>query len=793
MAIGDLNRKISSTDKEKLRSTRNHPEFEMGFEEEDDAFASLFDTDEDGGIAINDSFDSLSSFGNSGVGNSSPGFGNSSPGFGSNNPGFGNNSPGFGSPGFGSPGFGSPGFGQNNFGLNSFDNTNMNGQAIQTKPDTFDKMLDGLIAGFSATCNVLVQSISSVKTRTADDWGYYCTKMIKVAAVILIISVMLSICAIVGGLSTLGIGGGLSFELLISSLLIAGIGLMGLGVSALYIEQYNNSAVNSANDLPDIAPSSMSSNEEYEDSMDDLIDDLFGDWDSDDTDDGYEDNGDDWLGGWDDEPEPEPETPPEPPNLDNLINDVNANQVGLMNRGLLVDTFKPFFPRNTAGFSKRILIENGSETFNNLETLALKALANANKIDYEDMIGKSQLEEAYETFFTYELRILRVKGLNKLDDIEREMVTYFRESSEDTSVSCKCDLEGDFYKVTINKGNSAIVTLGDMLDLDEVDKYIRNTKNKIPIIAGMKIDGRPILTDAKTLDSMLIAGKPRSGKSWYVLQLLITMMAFNSPETVQFVIIDPKSSNMFNTMKVMPHVCGVHTDEKIMRIMRDIIDGEGARRKKLLADNKCENIWQLRDKGIEVPILYLVIDEVMTVLANLGDTKEFFELIKVIVTQLPSQGIRLMMVPHRSSGVVDKTVRMNIPFITAVKAANEVVLETLGLKKWNIPLEKPGDMALYIQGVTEGVFARGPAVTPEDETNNELMIAIAKAYYKMGVELPDMKSIGCAYNRNEDEIRETLQLSVRRTNKVQFDFEKETQKIDLDKAYDDEFSDFNNL
>ena len=745
MAVGDLNRKISSDDKNKLVSNRNHGEYEEGFEDENtNGFVDWFDSDGDGMSFDDDGFISF---------DDSPSTVNSADSNGMSN-------------GVTMNGGQITGVQIGGAGVVP----NQQQTVYQAQPDTFDKILDAIGKGFYATCNVMVQSIGSVKVRTADDWGYYSTRMIKLSGIFILAGILLTIVSIAGGLSVLGIAGGLALDIIMSALLLAGTGLCGIGLSAIYIEKYRKDMGMSLAGMDELEPTVMDSYESYESDMDDVIGNLYDDWED-------EEDSMSWLSSDYTEPEtttvyePPVETPPEPPNLNNLVGNIEENRVGLMNRELLVNTFKPFFPKNTVGFSKKTEIENGSDTFSTLETLALKALANAAKIDYEDMMNKSKMEEAFETFFTYELRMLRVKGLTKMDDIEREMVAYFRDSSEDTSVSCKCDLEGDFYKLTINKGNSAIVTLGDIMELDEVDKFIRNTKNKMPFIAGLKADGRPILTDAKTLDSMLIAGKPRSGKSWYVLQILITLMAFNSPETVQFLIIDPKSSNMFNTMSLMPHVCGLHTDENIMKIMSDVIDIEGARRKKLLADNKCENIWQLRDKGIEVPILYIVIDEVMTVLANLSDSKEFFELVKVIVTQLPSQGIRLMMVPHRSSGVVDKTVRMNIPFITAIKAANEVVLETLGLKKWTLPLEKPGDMALYIQGTTEGVFARGPAVTPTDEDNNELMLAMAKSYYKMGIELPDMTTLGMGYNRDNDKILEELHVVGKSSNRVQFSFD----------------------
>ena len=401
----------------------------------------------------------------------------------------------------------------------------------------------------------------------------------------------------------------------------------------------------------------------------------------------------------------------------------------------------------------------------------------------QEATSKSELISADETYFTYILRLKRIKGLNKLEDIEREIVAYFRESSDDTSVNCTADLEGDVYKLVINKGVSALVTIGDVLTQPKVEAFIKDNKNALPIVAGITENGQPVLTDAKFYDTMLIAGKPRSGKSWYVLSLIWMMMVFNSPEDLQFLFIDPKESNLFKTLALMPHVCGIHNDTNILSIFKDLIENEGPRRKKLLSDNRCENVWDLRKKGIKIPILYIVIDEVMTVISNLGSSdKEFMSLVKVVVTQLPSLGIRLIMVPHRSQGVVDKTVRTNIGFTAAVRADTEVVQETLDIKKWTTPLLNPGDTALKMQGFGKEMFIHSLAVTTTDTDNTDHIMSIARSFYKMGVEIPDMSSIGCGYNRDMEHIRDELgEIGV---NRVQFNIN-DIGGINLEKDIND--------
>ena len=164
----------------------------------------------------------------------------------------------------------------------------------------------------------------------------------------------------------------------------------------------------------------------------------------------------------------------------------------------------------------------------------------------------------------------------------------------------------------------------------------------------------------------------------------------------------------------------------------------------------------------------MFIDEVMTVLANLGKggTDTFIEQLKVIITQFPYIGIRLVMIPHRSQGVLDKTVREQIEFCAAIRATNEVILETLGIKRFDTVLDKPGDTAIKMPGYS-GVYVKGNAVTTSDAGNSELILSIARAFYKMGFDAVNQKSLGIAYTRNEEEVMAELREDG--VERVQFD------------------------
>ena len=725
MGIGDIGSKISNSDRDRLKSTRNPPEFEEGFENDvidDNCFDSLFDD-----ISIPSGNDTGSSDTADSLFSSFEDF-------------------------------------KPNTNTSSSLNIGNTQQQQPEKEDIVDKALKVLEEVSVVGGKEALEIFKDIRNRTVDDLGFLGSRSIKVGLAVAFLGIPLGLIGIASGVNSLSIWN-IPLKVCLTGITISGLGLICLGVSAVYLETADRQEEITLDSIPDIQQDNGIDLSEFESYVEDYEEDIF-DYEEDTLEDyeDYEDTVDEPFNYFETETTADTKEEVDYKEKEESL----PKNVPMLGREFLYNTFKGYFPTNTVGFSKVEKIDSDSDKFYNIETLCMKALASASKLEFEETAKKSELISLEETYYTYILRLKRIRGLNKLDDIEREMVAYFRENSEDTSVSCTADLEGDVYKLVINKGVSALVTIGDCLTLPEVERYIKDTSKYIPIIAGITENGQPVLTDAKDYDTMLIAGKPRSGKSWYVLELIWTMMVFNSPEDIQFLFIDPKESNLFKTLSLMPHVCGIHNDDNILAIFKDLIENEAPRRKKLLADHRCENIWDLRKKGIKLPVIYILIDEVMTVVSNLGSSeKEFMSLIKVIVTQLPSQGIRLIMVPHRSQGVVDKTIRTNIGFTSAVRADTEVVLETLDIKKWTKPLLNAGDIALKMQGVGKELFVRGLAVTPTDTENTEHIMSVARSFYKMGVEIPDMTNIGLGYNRDIDKIK--AELGVTEGSKVQFD------------------------
>lgn len=757
MPIGNLKDKVSEADKNRVKDIRNPPEFEPGFEDNGDSFDDLF-----GDQTF--SFDDLegSGFGDNGSNNTDNGFG--SNGFGSTNSGFGSNGFGSANSGFGSNGFGSNGFGSNGFGSN---------QNIQeSKPDTFDKVID--YSGRTAVTlgKVVVELFKSISNRTADDIGYLSSRLIIIGAILAGSAIILGIVGTLTQTTILKFSG-LPLDMLGSGLMCCGTGLFGLGASAIKISSTSlNSESSTLKTVSDIGSEIKDDvTEEYEEDIDGILDDLFSEDDNNEQIDKESDDNVDTVNDISTDSIQKPTfTSLVKTDFESVINNIHENQY--ITRESLFNTFKSLLPLNTPTFANRTEVDKESDEFNQLETIALKALSNVVKCELDEV--NSNLESAYDTFFSYELRLKRIRGIKNTDEIAREMEAYFRENSSDTSVNATVDIEGDFYKVIVTKGESAVVTFGDVFRQQYACDFFLDTGNKLPIITGIDELGKVILNDAKVYDTMLIAGKPRSGKSWYVLSVLMCLAMFNTPEDVEFIIVDPKESNLFNTFALLPHVAGLHNDKRILEIMDDLIENEAPRRKKLLADNKCDDIWAIRKKGVKLPVLYLVIDEYITVRNNLGALdKELDVKLQTIISQLPSLGIRLLIVPHRATGVVNKTNRTMLQFTASVKGDIEDVKDTLGITKWTRALTKPGDIAIKTSTMQNATYVRGAALTTSDDDNAEMIKNIAKAFYKMGVDLPDNSAMKIAAVRDEDYIRQELQEDGHRVQFSTLNFDKD--------------------
>lgn len=823
MAIGSLQDKVQSSDLDTARNQLNPPDYAPGFEpsggDDWDQLDDLFGGSE--GQGMDDIFGSnTGSSGSNYTMDDIFGDGGGDDIFGGQS----NNRDPFSQSGSGDI-FGGGGdiFGQNNNNLFSSPFANqqqMQNQASQ-KPDYMDKAFDHTIEASKSLWQVIKDLVGSIKLRDFDDLGYLQRQQIIVGLIIQGISLVLGLMGTLAGIPLIGFLG-MPLRFLFTGLLVQSTGLITMGCSAIALSKIHtvtgNDDITSIPNIQNTPEGSQDVTNEYEDNLGGILDDMmddddfgqfFGD-DEDTSDDDFSAN---------DYPEPAPQTeeinfinpleqslnePPQTVDYRTALDNIRPNQI--INRKTLMDSILPMLPTTTPDFAETKEIEQTDEDFLVIQSILQKAAANVLNKDPADI--NIQIESIKENKFSYVIKVKRIKGLNKHEDFAIELETYFKEDERDNSVNVTINMTGDFFVITATKGENHIISWGDLFKDQKQRDYFYDEKHKLPVFLGIDDTGRVLMDDAKYFDSLMVVGKPRSGKSWYVLNLILSLMAFNTPQDVQFIIIDPKKQNLFKTISLMPHVLGCFDDSRVLEVMDGIIRDEGERRKKILSDNHCENIWDLRAKGTKIPILYLIIDEVMTVDGNLAqigkdEQQNFRKKMAILISQLPYVGIRLIMIPHRSTGLIDKTIRGMLHFSAAVRAEQSVVCETLDIKKCRRSCTQVGQLAFKSINTPVELYAQGPAVTSSDIDNTDLIVSIASAFYKMGVEPAEHGALpSYCIDRDEDKVRERLEMQATiqyDVNKVKQDFEdieRETYNSQAGQYNPDDlgsFDSFNNL
>lgn len=335
--------------------------------------------------------------------------------------------------------------------------------------------------------------------------------------------------------------------------------------------------------------------------------------------------------------------------------------------------------------------------------------------------------------------------------------------------------------ITIFLGASALISLKDMLEVDEVKKFFLNTKNYMPVVLGTNQLGYVIYTDFKKIESILITGMPRSGKSWFVQQTLTQMCAFVSPRELNIYICDPKAGISDFKSFCLPHIKKfVSGDDNIVNVIRNVVKVEGPRRKKIIGDANCVNIWDFKEMcpEVDMPLIYILIDEVVTLAARMEkDVKaEFQNLLFELISQMPALGIRALLIPHEvKNDIIKKEITDLIMCRISVLGSAEHIESSTGTKPKDFPykLTSAGDMAVRIPIVNpKTMYVHAPALTSENNENNKIFDYMRQVWKRIE---PDSYSGVVVEKAESEKETEALLESVKEDN---FDILEDTDAND---------------
>ena len=471
-------------------------------------------------------------------------------------------------------------------------------------------------------------------------------------------------------------------------------------------------------------------------------------------------------------------------NPDTVLDNLPDIDRGMYTRQFLYDSFTRVLPNLKTNFSDVKEYDEDSEVFLSWDDIIQRASAVTGLKD-DDIPYLKALEE---NLFTIKATISRTPKM-KTDLIGEEVAKAYAyneyDNDEDRArVFAKVETVLDECVITVFTGASHMISLKDMYTKSE--KFILDKKNAIPVVLGVNEKGNVVTADFKKIESIIIAGMPRSGKSWLVQSILTQMCALLPPSELNIFFLDPKASTSdFKNFK-LPHVkkfASKYTDSNgvvvnkeytsILDVLRWVVNVEAPRRKKLIGDHGKVNIndFKATHPDVKLPIIYIVIDEMVTLSEMIKEEeKEYQSYLKMIVTQFPNLGIKGMFIPHEvKNQIIDKTAYDSIKARISVKGSPEHIEASTGTKPRAFPykLANVGDMAVNIDTISVStLFVHGVALTDDNDKNNALFDFIRRFWSKYA---PEEFADSVAKGVDEEKANDSLLASVNTNDDIEID------------------------
>lgn len=257
--------------------------------------------------------------------------------------------------------------------------------------------------------------------------------------------------------------------------------------------------------------------------------------------------------------------------------------------------------------------------------------------------------------------------------------------------------------------------LGGLCALDRFDPTAvwrhQRLHDRLRVPIGTTSEGVPLELDIKEPAEGgmgphgLCIGATGSGKSELLRTIALGMMAHNSPETLNLLLIDFKGGATFLDYAKAPHVAAVITnladDAPLVSRMRDALAGETNRRQQLLRTAGCVSVAayeRAREDSASTPLptLFIIVDEFSELLGQHPDFADTFVAIGRLGRSL---GMHLLLASQRLDEGRLRGLEAHLSYRLCLKtlSANESQTVLGGLEAYRLP-STPGAGFLRIGG-----------------------------------------------------------------------------------------------
>jgi S-DNA-T family DNA segregation ATPase FtsK/SpoIIIE len=693
---------------------------------------------------------------------------------------------GFGNDPFGG-GFGSDPFGSGGgdpFAMNGFGGMNMqNGQQGQQPQTDEEKFWDAAGKAGKGTVNFVKDITASFGQVTPLYWTNYGATVTKISVVVIVLG-------IIGKM--FGLSCGLNISIGACLALAVGIccWLLPMEKAKTCTDKYKDGALPTQdNSTPQVDNSNSFGSDfgsdfgvsDFSSDFGSSSNDDFGSF-GDDSDDSYtesEEDDEDWDSYSNDEPEVQAD---EGMSAEDALSQFQTIDKGMYTRQYLYETFTKVLPTVKPDFDRTTDVDEDSDEFLYWgEKLREAAEVAGCKEDF-----LPELSSVKKNIFTFILTCDRPTGF-KSDAVTKELANIYayQDGEMNDKVYATYVNVGKNCIITIFNGTTESITIKDTYT--QIEKFVLDSKNYIPVVLGVDQMGKVICCDFKKIESCIIAGMPRSGKSWTVQSVITQMCAYVPPTELNFYIIDPKADTSDFKSFTLPHVkkfaCRytqetgnvVNPDKpKILDTLDYIVNKEAPRRKKMIGDSGCVNIWDFRTKNPDValPLLYVIIDEAVTLAEDMNkeDKSIYQSYVTQVITQFPNLGIRAFLIPHVvKNDIIKKTATDSMKCRISVNGSPEHIESSTGTKAkdFKYKLSHVGDMAVYMPDISRNtMFVHSAILSTSNEKNNEIFDYLRRVWNKLepnetvgsvavvGQEIADQKELLAEVNSldNADDI-----------------------------------------
>jgi S-DNA-T family DNA segregation ATPase FtsK/SpoIIIE len=289
--------------------------------------------------------------------------------------------------------------------------------------------------------------------------------------------------------------------------------------------------------------------------------------------------------------------------------------------------------------------------------------------------------------------------------------------------------------VEIPNPKPEMVLLREILEAGEFAR----SRAELPLALGRDLRGKPYVADLAKMPHALIAGATGSGKSVCLNAFITSLVYRHTPETLRFLLIDPKMVEL-SAYVDLPHLRHpVVTDPRDAATVLKWAVFEMENRYKLLSVNRVRSLGEfnkrLREgvpmkrvhpKGPEgeqdrwlwrdgpVPYVVLVVDELADLMMTVQSEVE--KPLTLLAQKARAIGIHLLVATQRPSvNVITGLIKANFPTRIAFRVASKTDSRTILDQNGADALLGDGDMLFLPPGTSEPVRIQG-AYLSTDET-----------------------------------------------------------------------------